>query len=103
MACVAPGGRRFRFPLQGATVSRRAFDKALAARAEGAGAELRFPCGVSRVTDDAVEFVGGGKVRGEGRHRRRRPPLDRRPLGRVLGPARDVSDDHGDVDRDVPR
>ncbi|MCI4362666.1 MAG: FAD-dependent monooxygenase, partial [Thermoplasmata archaeon] len=62
MACIAPGGRRFAFPLRGATVSRRAFDKALAARAEGAGAELRFPCGVSRVTDDAVEFVGGGKV-----------------------------------------
>jgi digeranylgeranylglycerophospholipid reductase len=63
MACIAPGGRRFAFPLKGATVSRRAFDKALAARAEGAGAELRFPAGVARVRDDVVEFVGGGAVR----------------------------------------
>jgi digeranylgeranylglycerophospholipid reductase len=62
MACIAPGGRRFAFPLRGATVSRRAFDKALAARAEGAGAELRFPAGVARVNDDRVEFVGGGSV-----------------------------------------
>jgi digeranylgeranylglycerophospholipid reductase len=63
MACIAPGGRRFAFPLRGATVSRRAFDKALAARAEGAGAELRFPAGVAHVRDDQVEFVGGETVR----------------------------------------
>jgi len=63
MACIAPGGRRFAFPLRGATVSRRAFDKALAARAEGAGAELRFPAGVARLRDDQVDFVGGTSVR----------------------------------------
>ena len=38
MACVSPYGHRFRFPLAGCTGSRRAFDMALAARAEGAGA-----------------------------------------------------------------
>jgi len=45
MACVSPFGHAFRFPLAGATVSRRAFDKALALEAEGAGAELRFRSG----------------------------------------------------------
>lgn len=63
MACVAPSGRRYTFPLEGATVSRRAFDKALAAEAEGAGAELRYPRGVSRVRDDLVSLVGGAEVR----------------------------------------
>jgi digeranylgeranylglycerophospholipid reductase len=63
MSCVAPSGRRYTFPLQGATVSRRAFDKALAAEAEGAGAELRYPAGVSRVRDDVVELVGGAEIR----------------------------------------
>jgi digeranylgeranylglycerophospholipid reductase len=63
MACVAPSGRRYSFPLRGYTVSRSAFDKALAAEAEGAGAELRFPFGVSRVRDDLVQFVGGAEVR----------------------------------------
>ncbi len=37
MSCVSPYGHRFRFPLSGYTVSRRAFDKALAYRAEGPG------------------------------------------------------------------
>ncbi len=62
MACVSPYGHRFRFPLAGATVSRRAFDKALAYRAEGAGAELRFPVGVTGVGDGEVQLVGGARV-----------------------------------------
>jgi len=62
MTCVSPYGHRFRFPLAGATVSRRAFDKALAYRAEGAGAELRFPLGVTGVEGGAVRTVGGGTI-----------------------------------------
>jgi len=63
MACVSPFGHVFRFPLAGCTVSRRSFDKALAARAEGAGAELRFPLGVTGVHDDLVEATGGTRIR----------------------------------------
>jgi digeranylgeranylglycerophospholipid reductase len=63
MACISPFGHVFRFPLAGCTVSRRAFDKALAVRAEGAGAELRFPLGVTGVHDDVVETAGGGTFR----------------------------------------
>ncbi len=63
MTCVGPYGRRFRFPLEGFTVSRRAFDKALAYRAEGAGAELRHPVGVTGVHDDEVRLAHGGSVR----------------------------------------
>jgi len=63
MACISPFGHVFRFPLAGCTVSRRAFDKALAIRAEGAGAELRFPLGVTGVRDDVVETAGSGSVR----------------------------------------
>lgn len=59
MVCVGPSGRRFRFPLDGLTVSRRAFDQALAARAERAGAELRHPLGVVRVRGSTVHFAGG--------------------------------------------
>ncbi|HYB79018.1 MAG TPA: geranylgeranyl reductase family protein [Thermoplasmata archaeon] len=59
MACISPFGHVFRFPLAGCTVSRRAFDKALAGRAEGAGAELRFPLGVTGVRDDLVDTVSG--------------------------------------------
>ncbi|HTT44484.1 MAG TPA: geranylgeranyl reductase family protein [Thermoplasmata archaeon] len=62
MACISPFGHVFRFPLAGCTVSRRAFDKALAVRAEGAGAELRFPVGVTGVRDDRVDTAGGGSV-----------------------------------------
>jgi digeranylgeranylglycerophospholipid reductase len=62
MHCVSPYGHRFRFPLAGCTVSRRAFDKALAARAEGAGAELRHPFGVTRVLDDGVECTDGRRI-----------------------------------------
>jgi digeranylgeranylglycerophospholipid reductase len=62
MVCVSPYGRRYRFPLDGYSVSRRAFDKALAYRAEGAGAELRFPCGVTRVHDSEISFAGGSAV-----------------------------------------
>jgi digeranylgeranylglycerophospholipid reductase len=63
MTCVSPYGHRFRFPLSGYTVSRRAFDKALAYRAEGAGAELRHPVGVTDVRDAEVRLAGGGSVR----------------------------------------
>jgi digeranylgeranylglycerophospholipid reductase len=62
MSCVSPYGHRFRFPLHGATVSRRAFDKALAYRAEGAGAELRFPLGVTGLAPDGVRTTGGGVI-----------------------------------------
>ncbi|MFZ0892713.1 MAG: geranylgeranyl reductase family protein [Thermoplasmata archaeon] len=65
MVCVSPYGRRYRFPLDGYSVSRRAFDKALAYQAEGAGAELRFPCGVTRVQDSEISFSGGTTVRAE--------------------------------------
>ena len=63
MECFSPTGRKYRFALAGMTVSRRAFDKALALRAEGAGAELRFPCGVTGVRDDVVRVSGGGEFR----------------------------------------
>jgi digeranylgeranylglycerophospholipid reductase len=62
MTCVSPYGHRFRFPLHGATVSRRAFDKALAYRAEGAGAELQFPVGVTGVRGHGVQLAGGATV-----------------------------------------
>ncbi len=63
MTCVGPYGHRFTFPLEGTVVSRRAFDKALAARAEGAGAELRFPVGVTGVAGEEVLLAGGDRVR----------------------------------------
>jgi digeranylgeranylglycerophospholipid reductase len=63
MTCVSPYGRRYRFPLDGLTVSRRSFDKALVARAEGAGAEIRFPCGVTGVSDDALATSDGSTIR----------------------------------------
>lgn len=63
MACVAPSGRRYTFPLDGFSVSRRAFDAALAARAVRAGAELRHPAGVTHVDDDRVELARGPPVR----------------------------------------
>jgi len=63
MICVSPFGREYRFPLEGYCVSRRAFDKALALSAEAAGAELRHPCGVTRVRDDVVSLAGGGELR----------------------------------------
>ncbi len=62
MVCVSPYGRRYRFPLEGYSVARRAFDKALAYQAEGAGAELRYPYGVTRVQDAEVTFAGGSTV-----------------------------------------
>jgi digeranylgeranylglycerophospholipid reductase len=63
MVCVAPSGREYRFPLEGYCVSRRAFDKALALEAEGAGAELRYPCGVTKVRDDVLTMANGGELR----------------------------------------
>jgi digeranylgeranylglycerophospholipid reductase len=62
MACVSPYGHRFRFPLRGATVSRRAFDKALAYRAEGAGAELRYPLGVTGLAPDGISTTTGETI-----------------------------------------
>jgi digeranylgeranylglycerophospholipid reductase len=62
MVCVSPRGRRFRLPLSGYVVSRRSYDKRLALDAEGEGAELRFPKGVTRVRDGTVEFAGGDRV-----------------------------------------
>ncbi|HEV2166366.1 MAG TPA: geranylgeranyl reductase family protein [Thermoplasmata archaeon] len=62
MACIAPGGRRYRFPLHGFSVARRSFDKALALRAEGAGAELRYPAGVTQVRGGTVSFASGRTV-----------------------------------------
>jgi digeranylgeranylglycerophospholipid reductase len=62
MACVSPYGHRFTFPLEGFTVSRRAFDKALALRAEGQGAELRYPTGVTGIAGDEVVLAGGDRV-----------------------------------------
>jgi digeranylgeranylglycerophospholipid reductase len=61
--CIAPDGQRYPCPLSGFIVSRRAFDKALALEAEGAGAELRFPMGVTRVHDGLVEFAAHPPVR----------------------------------------
>lgn len=63
MSCVSPYGHRYRFPLAGQTVSRRAFDKALVARAEGAGAEVRVPCGVTGIADDEIACTDGPRVR----------------------------------------
>ncbi|MGC2288304.1 MAG: FAD-dependent monooxygenase, partial [Thermoplasmata archaeon] len=62
LVCVSPLGRRFRSPLAGFVVSRRAYDKRLALDAEGEGAELRFPQGVTRVHDGTVEFARGERV-----------------------------------------
>ncbi|HEV2449584.1 MAG TPA: geranylgeranyl reductase family protein [Thermoplasmata archaeon] len=62
MRCVTPGGRELLFPLEGVSVSRRAFDKRLALAAEGAGAELRFPAGVTRCREGRVEFAGRASV-----------------------------------------
>ena len=60
--CISPFGHRYGFALEGATVSRRAFDKALALRAEGAGAELRYPLGVTGVRDGSVRLADGSSV-----------------------------------------
>ncbi|HUI38677.1 MAG TPA: FAD-dependent monooxygenase, partial [Thermoplasmata archaeon] len=62
MACFAPSGRRYAFPLEGVSVGRRAFDKALAFRAEGAGAELRYPAGVVGVRDGEVRLASGERI-----------------------------------------
>ena len=63
MVCISPYGHRYRFPLAGCTVSRRAFDKALAARAEGAGAELSFPVGVTGLHEDRITTASSGEFR----------------------------------------
>jgi digeranylgeranylglycerophospholipid reductase len=63
MACIAPTGHRYEFPLQGLSVSRRLFDQALARSAEAAGAELRHPAGVTRIRDDVLDFAQGPPVR----------------------------------------
>jgi digeranylgeranylglycerophospholipid reductase len=48
--------------MAGYVVSRRAFDKRLALDAEGAGAELWHPRGVTRVHGDQIEFAEGPSV-----------------------------------------
>lgn len=63
IVCVSPSGRPYEFALGGMTVSRRAFDKALALRAEGEGAELRYPLGVTRVRDGEVRCADGSELR----------------------------------------
>lgn len=63
MVCVSPFGHRFRFPLAGSMLSRRAFDKALAYEAEGAGAELRHPKGVARVEGQELILSDGSRLR----------------------------------------
>lgn len=65
MTCVAPTGRRYEFPLEGFVVSRRAFDKQLALRAEGAGAVVRHPAGVTAVVGDEVRLAAGEPVRAD--------------------------------------
>jgi digeranylgeranylglycerophospholipid reductase len=62
MTCISPYGHRFRFPLSGCTVSRRAFDKALAVRAEGSGATLEYPVGVTGVHGSEVQCADGRRV-----------------------------------------
>jgi digeranylgeranylglycerophospholipid reductase len=62
MTCVSPCGHRFRFPLSGYTVSRRAFDKALAVQAEGSGAALEYPVGVTGVHGNEVRCAGGRRI-----------------------------------------
>jgi digeranylgeranylglycerophospholipid reductase len=62
MVVVAPSGHRFRFPLDGLSVSRRAFDQRLALAAEGEGAELRYPCGVTGVHGNVVTLARGDEV-----------------------------------------
>ncbi|MCI4369328.1 MAG: geranylgeranyl reductase family protein [Thermoplasmata archaeon] len=65
MACVSPYGHRYTFPLEGMSVSRRAFDQALASDAQKAGAELRYPAGVTKVRDEVVEFARGPSASGK--------------------------------------
>ncbi len=61
--CIAPTGRHYPFPMEGFTVSRRLFDKALAHRAEEAGAELRHPSTVVGVKGEEVKLASGEVVR----------------------------------------
>lgn len=61
--CVAPSGRHYPFPVEGFSVSRRAFDKVLAHRAEAAGAELRYPCGVTAVEGDTLRLATGETIK----------------------------------------
>jgi len=62
MTCISPYGHRFRFPLSGFTISRRAFDKALAVRAEGSGVHLEYPVGVTGVHDHEVRCADGRRI-----------------------------------------
>jgi digeranylgeranylglycerophospholipid reductase len=62
MTCVSPYGHRYGFPLEGYTVSRRSFDKALAFRAEGAGARLEYPVGVTGVRGTEVRCADGRRI-----------------------------------------
>jgi digeranylgeranylglycerophospholipid reductase len=62
MSCIGPYGRRFRFPLEGQTVSRRAFDQRLALDAEAAGAELRHPVGIVRAKGHTLTTANGETI-----------------------------------------
>jgi digeranylgeranylglycerophospholipid reductase len=62
MVCVAPDGRRYRFPLDGVSVDRTRFDPALAQRAVAAGADLRHPIGVTAVSPGRVQLATGATL-----------------------------------------
>ncbi len=63
MLCVDPRGRGYPFSVEGVSVSRRSFDKVLALRAEGEGAELQHPVSVTRIVGDEVHLASGESVR----------------------------------------
>jgi len=63
MVIVDPRGRRVAVPLEGFSVSREAFDQALAARAAAAGADLRHPVGATAVHGPEVHLSTGATVR----------------------------------------
>jgi digeranylgeranylglycerophospholipid reductase len=60
--CISPSGKHYPFQMEGCSVSRRSFDKALAYRAEKAGAELRHPATVVKVEGNRVHFARGEPV-----------------------------------------
>jgi digeranylgeranylglycerophospholipid reductase len=63
MVCVDPRGRGYPLSVHGVSVSRRSFDKVLALRAEGEGAELQFPVSATRIKGDEVHLASGETVR----------------------------------------
>jgi geranylgeranyl reductase family protein len=63
MDCISPSGVHYPFHMEGVSVSRRSFDKALAYRAEKAGAELRHPATVVGIEGNRVLFARGEPVK----------------------------------------